>query len=141
MKQVTISEKNYHRLRTTGSQPARLYGLAKIHKNGTPLRPVLSIPGSSFENLDKFLSPLFEKCQVQILRLTLERCQSSTRDYQIGEDELVVSLYVKSFYINVPAQEAIEVALIELYSSGEVPEIPRSAMKSLLGLAVTDFLL
>ena len=61
MKQGTISEKIYHRLRTTGLQPARLYGLAKVHKNGTPLRPVLSIPGSNYENLDKFLSPFFGK--------------------------------------------------------------------------------
>ena len=43
------------------SQPARLHGLAKVHKSGTLLRPVLSIPGSSYENLNKFLSPFFER--------------------------------------------------------------------------------
>ena len=61
MKQGKISEKIYRRLRTTGSQPARLYGLAKVHKSVTTLRPVLSIPGSSYENLNKFLSPFFER--------------------------------------------------------------------------------
>ena len=54
------------------------------------------------------------------------------------EDELVVSLDVKSLYTNVTVEEAIEIALRELYSSDEVPEIPRSAMKSLLRLAVTN---
>ena len=58
---VTILANTIFRLRTTGSQPARLYELAKIHKSGTPLRPVLSIPGSSYENLNKFLSPIFER--------------------------------------------------------------------------------
>ena len=60
-KQDLISDKIYQKLRTTGAQPARLYGLAKVHKNETPLRPVLSIPGSSYHNLNKFLTPLFEK--------------------------------------------------------------------------------
>ena len=31
-------------LKTIGSQPQRVYGLAKLHKENTPLRPVLSIP-------------------------------------------------------------------------------------------------
>ena len=56
---------------------------------------------------------------------------------KLDEDELVVSLDVKSLYTNVPVEEAIEIAL-KLYSSDEVPEIPRSAMKSLLRLAVSN---
>ena len=40
-KQKKISDKIYRRLRSTGSQPARLYGLAKVHKKDTHLRPVL----------------------------------------------------------------------------------------------------
>ena len=50
----------------------------------------------------------------------------------------MVSLDVKSLYTNVPVEEAIEIARKELYSSDEVPEIPSSAMKSLLRLAVTN---
>ena len=60
------------------------------------------------------------------------------RHQWIDEDELVVSLDVKSLYTNVPVEEAIEIALKELYSSEEVPEIPRSAMKSILRPAVTN---
>ena len=51
MKQGKSSDKIYQRFRSTESQPARLYGLAKVHKKDTPLRLVLSIPGSSYENL------------------------------------------------------------------------------------------
>ena len=63
MKQGKISEKIYHRLRTTGSQPARRNGFAKLHKNSTPPCPVLSIPVSSNENPNKFLSPFFQRLQ------------------------------------------------------------------------------
>ena len=52
-KKDEISEALYTRLRSTGAQPARLYGLAKVHKQGTPLRPVLSLPGSLYDNLNK----------------------------------------------------------------------------------------
>ena len=51
---------------------------------------------------------------------------------------VVLSLYVKSLYTNVPVEEAIEIALKELSSSDEVHEIPSSAMKSLLRLAITN---
>ena len=57
---------------------------------------------------------------------------------KLCEDELVLSLDVKSFYTNVTVEEAIEIELKELYSSSEVPEIPRSAIKSLMRLAVTN---
>ena len=53
-------------------------------------------------------------------------------------EELVYFLDVKSLYTNVPDENAIEIALKEMYSSEEAPETPKSAMKSLLRLAVTN---
>ena len=41
-------------------------------------------------------------------------------------------------YTNVLVGEAIEIALRKIYSSNLAPDIPRSAMKSLLKLAVTN---
>ena len=61
MKQGKISDKIYQRLRSTGSQPARLYGLAKVHKRSTHLQPVLSILGTSYKNLNRILTPFFQK--------------------------------------------------------------------------------
>ena len=42
-----IDQVLYDKMRPKGSQPPRLYGLAKVHKKDTPARPVLSMPGSS----------------------------------------------------------------------------------------------
>ena len=55
-----IDENLYQRLRCSGTLPARLYGLAKVHKENTPLRPVLSLPGSAYERLNKWLAKLFD---------------------------------------------------------------------------------
>ena len=102
MKQGEISEKIYHRFRTTGSLPARLYGLAEVHKIGTPLRPVLSITGSSYENLDKFLSPFFEKLLGANIETNSKDAKAALEATKLVEDELV------------PVEEAIEIALKDL---------------------------
>ena len=64
-KKDEISEALYTRLRSTGAQPARLYGLAKVHKQGTPLRPVHSLPGCSYDNLNKTLAKFFDETEGQ----------------------------------------------------------------------------
>ena len=64
-KKDEISEALYTRLRSTGAQPARLYGLAKVHKQGTSLLPILSLPGSSYDNLNKTLAKYFDEIEGQ----------------------------------------------------------------------------
>ena len=75
-------------------------------------------------------------------KLRLERCQKEARAaleaIKLDEDELVVSLNVKRIYTNVPVEEVFEIALKELYSIDEITEIPGSAKKSPLRLAVTN---
>ena len=53
-----LDEASYKRIRPTGSNPSRLYGLPKIHKQGTPLRPIISQIGSYTYELAKFLVPI-----------------------------------------------------------------------------------
>ena len=139
MKQGKISDKIYQRLKSTGSQPAGLYGLAKVHKKDTPLQPVLSIPGSSYEKLNRFLTPFFQKLPGANIETNTQEARKALESLALEDDKQIVSLDVISLETNVPVGEAIEKALRELYSSNLAPDIPRSAMKSLLKLAVTNF--
>ena len=59
-KRDEISGQLYSKMRSTGAQSARLYGLAKVHKAETSVRPVLSLPGSSHESLNKKLANFFD---------------------------------------------------------------------------------
>ena len=52
-KKDKISEILYNKLRSKGEQSAQLYGLAKVHKVDTPFIPLLSLPGSSHDKLNK----------------------------------------------------------------------------------------
>ena len=56
-----IEEDLYKNLRSTGAKPARIYGLAKIHKENIPLRPIVSMPGTAYYNLGKLISNWLEK--------------------------------------------------------------------------------
>ena len=58
--QKEISEDEYNSMRASGTQPGILYGLPKIHKIGTPLRPILSYPaiGTAGYNIAKFFVPI-----------------------------------------------------------------------------------
>ena len=138
IKPEKISDKIYQRLRSTSSQPARPYGLAKVHKKDTPPRTVLSIPGSSYENLNRFLTPFFQKLPGANIETNTQDATKALESLTLEYDEQIVSLDVKSLYTNVPVGEAIEIALRELYSSNLAPDIPRSAIKCLLKLAVTN---
>ena len=39
----------------SGSQPGKIYGLANVHKESTPLRPVVSMIRTAENNLAKYL--------------------------------------------------------------------------------------
>ena len=52
-KKERIPVKVHEVLRSTGAQPARLYGLAKVHKKETPMILVLSIPRNCNHKLNK----------------------------------------------------------------------------------------
>ena len=51
-----IDDNLLEKLRPRGSQPARLYGLAKVHKADTPMRPVLSMPGSAYHKVAEYVA-------------------------------------------------------------------------------------
>ena len=46
LKANPVSQALYDDVDSKGATPPRLYGLAKVHQPDTPLRPVLSLPGS-----------------------------------------------------------------------------------------------
>ena len=96
------------------------------------------MPGSSYEKLKKFLSPFFESLPGANIDTNSKDARTALEAIKLDENEPVVTLDFKNLYKNVPVKEAIEIALKELYSSDEIPENQRSAMKKFLRLAVTN---
>ena len=106
-----INEATYKRLYPTGAGSPKFYGLPKIHKEGTPLRPIVSSIGaetySTSKELSRILRPLVGKsphhiCNNQVFMKHL-------KGITLGPDEVMVSYGVRALFTSVPIKPALEV--------------------------------
>ena len=106
----------YKKLKPRGSQPARLYGLAKVHKKEVTVRPVLSMPGSCYYKVAvqvaEWLS-VVDECKINS---STEQISNMIKSVRLEEYEELVSFDIVSLYTNVPVLEAIHVCAELLYS-------------------------
>ena len=137
-KRDEITDGFYVRLRSTGSQPARLYGLAKVYEKDTPLRPVLSLPSSFYEKLKRTLANFFDKIEGANIESNTEAATVMIENTNLDYDESIISRDVKSLYTNVLLKDAIDIALKNLYSQIEPPDLSRSTRKRLLYMVVSN---
>ena len=112
MRSGAISERLYQWLRSSAGKVPLLYGLPKVHKPGTPLRPIVSFVNSPTYTLSKHL--------VTILSPLVGRCHSHVRNlfdfasfiaYQtLAHNMVMVSFDVVSLFTKVPVHLATKVA-------------------------------
>lgn len=99
----------YQLLCTNGSAPA-IYGLPKIHKNETPLRPIVDFTRSPLNRLSRYLhrilAPLAGKTETH-LRNTSDFI-SKVKGISVDEDEVIVSFDVCSLFTSIPVDLAVE---------------------------------
>ena len=129
-----ISEELYNSLRPVGSQPPRLYGLAKVHKTGCPMRPVVSMPGSPYEKIAKQVAKwlaLVPECNIN--SSTKEMCDD-LGNHRLVNNECLVSFDIVSLYTNVPVLEAIDVCS-DLLFKDRFLDIDKETFKILARLA------
>ena len=111
-----IGDVLFNKMKPIGSQPPRLYGLAKVHKANTPVRPVLSMPGSAYYGIAKqvaFWLSHVPECNIN--SSTKIVCDSLNATH-LADNETLVSFDVSSLYTNVPVMEAIQVSADLMYN-------------------------
>ena len=117
----------------TSKQPPRMYGLPKIHKPGTPLRPIVLCVSSFAYNLSKhlagILSPLTGNTPNTVPNSTA--FAEFLRGQHIGSHEALVSFDVVSLFTSVPIDDAccVVVAWRKTLSclTGHRSPLPRSS--------------
>ena len=106
-----INESTYKRLYPTGAGSPKFYGLPKIHKEGTPLRPIVSSIGaviySTSKELARILKPLVGKSPHHICNN--QDFIQHLKGITLGPDEVMVSYDVRALLTSVPIQPALEV--------------------------------
>lgn len=88
----------------------RLYGLPKLHKDGIPMRPVVSNICAPTEKLAKWLVEEFKKLKAPF-SFSVENSidfTSKMKNVRIEDDEVMCSFDVKSLFPNTPLKESVE---------------------------------
>ena len=138
----SISEELYRKLKPVGSQPARLYGLAKVHKTDTPMRPVLSMPGSSYYKIANCVADWLSVVDECKINSSTKQISDHLHHVKLKDDEEVVSFDVKSLYTNVPVTEAIAVCTDLLFSGKyELPPVNKETFIELAKMASCDVIM
>ena len=116
LKQNILTEEQYNTIRPTGSQPAILYGLPKVHKPNTPLRPVMSSLNTYNRKLSEFLIPFIAPLTHN--EYTVQSSFSFCNEIQkfiTPTPFIMCSFDIESLYTNVPLYETIDLVVDELF--------------------------
>ena len=106
-----IGEFTYKRLYPTGAGSPKFYGLPKVHKDGTLLRPIVSSIGAvtytTAKELSRILKPLVGKSPHHIHNN--QDFIEHLKGIQLGPDEIMVSFDVKALFTSVPIQPPLNI--------------------------------
>ena len=131
------------RIRPSGSQRPRLYGLPKTHKTDMPLRPILFMTSSAQHQLAKYLSSLLQP----VLSLYSSNCilNSFTFADIIKSSKLdpstvfLCSFDISSLFTNVPLAETIQITADALYKMDHLSlPFPRKVFIELMEMAISS---
>ena len=106
-----INDATYKRIYPTGAGSPKFYGLPKVHKQGTPLRPIVSSIGAVTyqisKELSKILKPLVGKSRHHIHNN--QDFLEDLKSIKLASDEVMMSYDVKALFTSVPIKPALEV--------------------------------
>ena len=106
-----IDNTTYKRLYPTGAGSPKYYGMPKIHKQGVPLRPIISSRGSatyeSAKELAKMLKPLVGKSPHHVQNNP--DFLDSIKGIKIKPEECIMSYDVSALFTSIPIEPAIKI--------------------------------
>ena len=105
-----------NKVSSTGAQRAGFYGIAKAHKRNTPLRLVLFLPGSCYETLTIALAKWLKKLPEAQIKTYSIKIKVELVSTNLEDDEMPISLDVKSLYTNRPVEESRIIAADCVYA-------------------------
>ena len=140
-----IPECVYKTIFPVGSSRPRMYGLPKIHKLDVPLRPILSMCGSSQYNISKWLCEHLKP----VVQYYGERCvrdsfmfSDAVRTKGLSRNGYMCSFDVVSLFTNVPLEEVIDICADALYRNGnietELTTLTEDSFRKLMKLVTSD---
>ena len=113
-----VSESVFKRIAPSGSEPAKMYGTIKVHKNNAPARPIVSTIGAHNYQLARYLSEII-KVHINkkyLLSSTSEFIDEIKKNKNVfNKHNYLVSFDVESLFTNIPVNEVINIAADLVY--------------------------
>ena len=132
-----ISPDQYTSMRNVGASLGVIYGLPKVHKNNTPLRPILAAYNTPSFNLAQFLVPLLEPFTKN--EYTVPNSYSFCnflKSFTPSTDLYMASFDITSLFTNIPLAETIDIICEKIFSTQDsFLNFDRPTFKKLLSLA------
>ena len=104
-----IEQQEYFKLKPRGTQPPRFYGLPEIHKDVTPMRPIVSYTGTPLYEISKYIANILKP-----YGKLKEQHTHSSKSFptfmclqKIEPDEITVSFDVTSLHTTIPIDQAL----------------------------------
>ena len=120
-------------------KPGYLYGNVKIHKEGNPLRPIISqVPTPTYDlakSLNKLLAPYIPSCN------TLKSTDEFITVLKCTEPRgILASLDVSSLFTNVPVKTTVDIILKYVFENEEIPHpnLSKNILRELLLACTTE---
>ena len=118
-----------------------MYGLPKVHKTDTPLRPILSANNTSSYNLSKFLVPKLNHLTTN--EFTLKNSYEFSNFITTipnSNNYVMCSFDTVSLFTNIPLDETLKICLNQLFPNEDsvYEGFDKSQFKSLLELATKN---
>lgn len=132
-------DKQRKRLTPHHSKTPHMYGLPKIHKQGVPLRPIVSSRDSPSRELCRFLLPIlkplsgYSDSHVTNTKHFVE----ITKDMKISDTDTLVSFDVESLFTNIPVNETLRIIETRLHNDNSLSDrtkLPINIIMELLTL-------
>ena len=110
MQEKSIDKATYEYLRVSSSKPGVLFGLPKVHKEGVPLRPILSSICTCGYDIAKFFIPYLAKLTTN--EFTVKDSFTFAQEissFQSSDNFVMASFDIKSLFTNIPLDGTIDI--------------------------------
>ena len=136
--QKYVGEETAKWLKPSGTVMGKLYGTCKVHKEGYPVRPIVSMVNTPEYNLAKYLDSIIKPLIPAKYAVTSNvDFLNQLKSYDQEGGDFCVSFDVVSLFTNIPLEFTIELIADKLYGENNVtkPPMPKSSLVELLRCA------
>ena len=131
-----LKEEEYRKMYPTGAVSPKYYGLPKIHKQGIPLRPIVSSTGTVTYNTAKELAKILKP----LVGLSSHHVHN-TKDFidhikevRLRQGESIISYDVTSLFTSVPIQPVLNIIHQKLTTDQDLKNRTNMTIKHIINL-------